>query len=851
MKTLLSVEHDEAAVADAAARLQLRRPNAQALDKVAEATAASPGVSLEVVCAMATGVGKTYLAAGVIDYFVAAGVRNFLIVTPGSTIQRKTVDNFTPGHRKSVIEGLNCVPTIVTPDNFNTGAVASALDDDEQVKVFVFNIDSLTPPTKGRRKRTHSFTEWVGGDLYKHLSELQDLVVLSDEHHTYSDDAEVFAKTVRSLEPVVLVGLTATPTPTDRQKIIFEYPLARAIAEGFVKTPVLVGRTDSSTDRELQIRDGLAMLAAKQEAADAWADSQGRERVNAVMFVVAESIADANDIGLLLRKPGLFENDYSERVLVIHSDASEEALLRLADVERPDSKVRVIVSVSMLKEGWDVKNIFVICSFRPSISETLTEQTLGRGLRLPWGGYTGREFLDSVEVLSHERYADILRRADQLLDGLVAERIAASTPSDENARTTSSSPSEGSDAPSAGDTPSPQPTSPHTISTTAPGTGPDVGVGPELIGTSGSGGLDASHHDRGVFADKVDDEPAPAVVTIEERKEMGKSAAADKPRTLTLRHDFEVPRVRREVAGRPALTLSSIPEADFRDLGRQIGAHDTAKLSRMELSVVEDGESPSGLKLVPKEVEGVSLAASIVELPLEDVQRSLKQGLLSVRFVRSSAPADGNAANRLANALIEGAGGERKVAPYVSQTIKLMTQFLAKKHRQSPDQYENHVDESYSLPAERPVLRKRESNRYGQFDRKASYSGWSKKAAYEEAWFDSEPERAFANLIDSSDSAMVTKWARLHIDDLVVEWEGGRYNPDFVFTTDTGVHYLVEVKGQDRLKDAEVLAKRRAATEWARFVSDDGRSGEWRYLFVPQSEVRTPLSTLINRLTAE
>ncbi len=61
--------------------------------------------------------------------------------------------------------------------------------------------------------------------------------------------------------------------------------------------------------------------------------------------------------------------------------------------------MRVIVSVDMLKEGWDVKNIYVICSFRASISEALTEQTLGRTLRLPWGAYTDVELLDIVEVL--------------------------------------------------------------------------------------------------------------------------------------------------------------------------------------------------------------------------------------------------------------------------------------------------------------------------------------------------------------------------------------------------------------------------------------------------------------------
>lgn len=838
MKTLLQIPVDEAAVADAAARLQLRKPNAAALAAVAHATAASPGASLEVVCSLATGVGKTYLAAGLIDYFVAQGSRNFLIVTPGSTVQRKTVDNFTAGHPKSVIGGLGCVPVVITAENFNTGAVASALDDDEQVKVFVFNIQGLTPPRRGSKKRTHGFTEWLGGDLYKHLSDLDDLVILSDEHHTYSEDAEVFSKTVRSLEPVLLVGLTATPSPADLPKVVFDYPLARAIADGFVKTPVLVGRTDGSTDRELQLRDGLALLSAKQELADAWADAKGRERVNAVMFVVAENIAEADEVGEMLRQPGLFESDYTERVLIIHSDASEDALMRLTQVESPDSKVRVIVSVSMLKEGWDVKNIYVICSFRPSISDTLTEQTLGRGLRLPWGAYTGQEFLDTVEVLSHERYADILARAEVLLDGLVARRLEASPPQVASGTTSNSGPAVGAERGAI------SPEGPGLLSGAvedAPGVGPQV-----LDGASATGDGAAP-----AFADVADDEPAPAVAALEDRKEVGRQVSALKPRVVVRQQNFVIPRVRREVAEKKPMALSSVTDSDFRLLGQQLAALGSATLSRIEFRVVEDPTSPSGLKLVPAEVDSIVVNASIVELPFEDVQRALKQGLLGVKFVSSTKPSDGQAANRLAKAFIEGAGGPGTVSPYVSQAIVAMTKFLGARHRATPDQFENRLDAPAELPRERVVLRKQEANRYGAFSKTVAYTGWSSRAAYPEAWFHSEPERAFANLLDSRDSTVVTKWARLHNEDLVVQWQGGRYNPDFVFTASDDISYLVEVKGADRLDDPAVVAKSKAAADWARFVSDDGSCGEWRYLFVPQPEVRGPLNSLIARLTAE
>ena len=79
----------------------------------------------------------------------------------------------------------------------------------------------------------------------------------------------------------------------------------------------------------------------------------------------------------------------------------------------------------MLKEGWDVKNVYVIASLRSSISDILTEQTLGRGLRLPFGAYTGIELLDTLEVLAHERYEDLLKKAGVLNEAFVDNRTRA------------------------------------------------------------------------------------------------------------------------------------------------------------------------------------------------------------------------------------------------------------------------------------------------------------------------------------------------------------------------------------------------------------------------------------------
>ena len=811
MSTHPSIVLDEGLIDDIASRLDLRTPNREALRAVAAHVAKAGGETTEAVCDLATAVGKTYLAAGLIEYFAHQGVRNFLIVTPGRTILEKTVGNFTPGHRKSVLGGMDSAPVIVTIETFNTGAVAAALDDEDTVKLFVFSVQSLINPDKNTR-RARKFQEWLGDDLYAYLSARQDLVILSDEHHVYSDSAEAFSAAVRSLDPLALVGLTATPARSDRDKVIYHYPLARAIADRYVKTPVLVGRKDNAAGREVQLRDGLALLAAKQRAADAYAEALGKPRVNAVMFIVANNIETASEVSEMLRRPGMFEHDYDRRVLTIHSRAADDSLLRLAAVEESDSDVRVIVSVDMLKEGWDVKNIFVICSFRPSISDSLTEQTLGRGLRLPWGEYTDVELLDTVEVLSHERYEALLERADVLLEGLVEKRVKVQPSSvadvvvitDDTAPTFDPYPN-GAEV---------QGAVPPT--TTTPTGNTEPATTPVLVGPA-----EESHSTA-------------VLVGLAERQREADTQAAQLAQPVTARVTLSLPTVRRSIDPKPPLHLSDIPDGLFVALGQQVAAAGGTTLTRKRLDVVEDASSPTGLRLVPVEAEDIIDAAAPV-LPYGDVELTLKRGLLASDFVSSVRKSDANAARRLAHALVTGAGGDEHVAPYVNQVLAAAQKLLARQHRDAPEVELLTVDAAEFGPL-RTNGRPEERNRYAKFSRGVAYGSWSDRAMHTLNWFDTEPERRMANFLDDAD-VRVPVWARIQRGEFVVFWKGGRYSPDFVATID-GFHHLIEVKGDDRVDDPTVQAKKAAAEQWARYVTDEGRYGTWRYLFVPQSVLR-------------
>lgn len=829
------VPFDKGLIDDIAAKLDLRTPNAEALEAVAEHIATAAGSSVEVVCDLATAVGKTYLAAGLIDYFAHQGVRNILIVTPGRTILDKTINNFTPGHPKSVLDGMETVPRVVTGDNFNSGGVASALADEDEVKVFVFSVQSLIRPNNTTRRRVRKFQEWLGDDLYAYLRDRSDLLIISDEHHVYSENAAAFSAAIRELDPLALVGLTATPDRSDADKVIYHYPLARAIADRYVKTPVLVGRTDHAVGREIQLRDGLALLAAKQKAADAYADATGKPRVNAVMFVVADSIDAANEVSQVLRRPGLYADDYEDRVLTIHSRAADDALLRLAAVENPDSKVRVIVSVEMLKEGWDVKNIFVICSFRPSISDTLTEQTLGRGLRLPWGAYTDIELLDTVEVLSHERYELLLQRAGVLLEGLVQTRAVVKPTSIPGVAVVTDEPAPAVTPPSAA----------PAVAGDAARIAPVVEAPAAPSATDAPGGQPAESADDFLVSPSEQTAGTTLIVTQEERQREADEQAANAPQPVPARRTLQLATVERHLDPKPPLNLSDISDDQFAGLGREIASVGGAHLARKRLDVRQDSNSPTGLVLVPVDATDI-IDAAVMTLPLGDTVRTLKTGLLACDFVSATSRSDLNAAKRLAEALLRGAGGEEHVGPYINQVIAVAQKALLVQHRAAPQNERLEVVAIDFAPA-RINTRKVELNRFGKFSKLSAYASWSERALHELNWFDTEPERRLANLLDGADAARVGCWARIQRGEFVILWQGGRYTPDFYAMID-GTHYLIEVKGDDRKDADEVQAKKAAAEKWARHVTDDGRHGTWRYLFVPQSVlagVRT-LDDLLN-----
>ncbi|MBN0911526.1 type III restriction endonuclease subunit R, partial [Pseudomonas aeruginosa] len=88
-------------------------------------------------------------------------------------------------------------------------------------------------------------------------------------------------------------------------------------------------------------------------------------------------------------------------------------ITRLLTVESVDEPTEIVIHVNMLKEGWDVTNLYTIVPLRAAKARTLVEQSIGRGLRLPYGKRTGVEAVDRLNIVAHDKFQEIIDDANR------------------------------------------------------------------------------------------------------------------------------------------------------------------------------------------------------------------------------------------------------------------------------------------------------------------------------------------------------------------------------------------------------------------------------------------------------
>ncbi|MHA1169154.1 MAG: DEAD/DEAH box helicase family protein, partial [Candidatus Hodarchaeales archaeon] len=358
------------------------------------------------------------------------GIKNYFVLAPGTTIYNKLVQDFSnQSNPKYVFRGISefapTPPRIITSDNYSEARLTSLFA--ESVKINVFNIQRISSEMRGGKEpRIKRLSEYLGESYFSFLSELDDLVVLMDESHHYRADAGM--KAINELKAILGLELTATPIDSKGRKfknVVYEYSLANGLIDGFLKEPAVATRRDFNPDQYkndpkeldlIKLEDGIRIHEDTKVALDIYSRDTGNKLVKPFVLVVAKDTNHANELKQIIESDRFFEGKYKGKVMEIHSNQrgseKEENIQKLVDLEKPDNSIEIVIHVNMLKEGWDVTNLYTIIPLRASNSQILTEQTIGRGLRLPYSKRTGVNKVDTLTIIAHDRFQAIVEAAN-------------------------------------------------------------------------------------------------------------------------------------------------------------------------------------------------------------------------------------------------------------------------------------------------------------------------------------------------------------------------------------------------------------------------------------------------------
>ena len=384
--------------------------------------------------ALATGVGKTRLMGAFIGYLHAAyGYKHFFVLAPNLTIYDKLIGDFSPNSPKYVFRGIaefaSTPPEIITGDNYEQRGSLSLLGG---IEVNIFNISKINSEVRGGKSpKIKRLSEYLGQSYFEYLAGLDDLVLIMDESHRYRASAGI--RSLNELRPLLGLELTATPfvegtggKTTPFKNVVMDYPLARAIADGFVKEPAVVTQQNFDPSAHsagaletIKLQDGVRvheetkvyLLNYHQNSAQ----QPGSQPVKPFMLVIARDTTHAAQLMATIESSEFFGGRYKGKVIQVDSSRSgaeeEEMIRRLLAVESYDEPTEIVIHVNMLKEGWDVTNLYTIVPLRAANARTLIEQSIGRGLRLPYGRKTGVDVVDRLNIIAHDRFQEVIDEA--------------------------------------------------------------------------------------------------------------------------------------------------------------------------------------------------------------------------------------------------------------------------------------------------------------------------------------------------------------------------------------------------------------------------------------------------------
>lgn len=805
--------------------------------------------------ALATGVGKTRLMGAFIAYLAQAEqVRHFVVLAPNLTIYNKLIADFSPGTEKYVFKGLSDFalnpPEIITGDNYESGrGVRAGKLFDDAVHINIFNISKINSEVRGdKAPRIKRLSEYIGESYFEYLSKLDDLVLLMDESHRYRASAGV--KAINELKPILGMELTATPQIEKGTKadpftnVIYSYPLSEALKDGFVKEPAVATRENFDVKNyskegleRLKLEDGIHVHEETKTQLELYSRENNVRRVKPFMLVVAEDTTHASAIKAVIEDPQFFGGQYKGRVIEVHSQQKgvekDENVQLLLSVEDPENPIEIVIHVNMLKEGWDVTNLYTIVPLRAANSKTLVEQSIGRGLRLPYGKRTGVPAVDRLTIVSHDRFQEIVDEANRpgsiIRTGVVIGRdIPLERTKVVVAQTTVVERLVGNATPPEASTP--------------------------------------GEVQKPLFTEPEQQKVAQATLDVlRDFERLPSSADLMKPEVL----QKIVERVTEAVRPTQAVLPGTVEQVDIAKVVSQtIDVRNELSIDIPRIIVTPRGDSKSGFRDFELDCKSIRLQPVSQEILIQHLQSNerfrLRSGdavipetRLEDYLVRGLMDFDDINYDDHAELLYKLAGQMvRHIQSYLPNPDDVLNVLQA--HQQTlvqsiHAQMQHHFEETateFDVQVARGFVTLRPNN-YSQAANEKTrhfrttvddkllirgilFDGF-KKSLYSVLKFQSNSERVFAVIMESDPT--VAKWLKPVKGDFRIYYaHDDEYVPDFAVETKTA-RYLCEPKSSAEMKDETVLAKARAASLWCQRATEHAGGKPWKYLLIPHDAI--------------
>lgn len=814
--------------------------------------------------ALATGVGKTRLMGAFISYLhLAHGINNFFVLAPNLTIYNKLITDFSDRtHPKYVFKGISefaiDAPFIITGDNYDQHDPASGTLFGG-VRINIFNISKINSEVRGgKAPRIKRLSEYIGESYFDYLAGLPDLVLLMDESHRYRASAGI--KAINELKPILGLELTATPFveiakgSVQFKNVILDYPLGKAMADGFVKEPAVVTRKNFNPAgmspeeiERMKLEDGVRLHESVKVELETYARETSNPIVKPFLLVIARDTTHAGQLLVLIQSIEFFEGRYKDKVIQVDSSRTgaeeEEMIARLLKVEHTDEPTEIVIHVNMLKEGWDVTNLYTIVPLRAANARILIEQSIGRGLRLPYGRRTGVTAVDRLNIIAHDKFQEIINEANRPGSAIHLKEVMLDD--DDFGQKTATIVSQSQLATKLGLKPA------------------------DATGSTQMAGQDV----QPIFIKPEEQKVAQIAYEVIRKLE-------NQPTTVPTLAHLKNPEIQAAIVKavqeqhRPAqMELEGATEQpDFvAVVAKTVELVTQQTIDIPRILVVPKGEVKAGFKPFTLKLEALKYPAVSEELWIQHLRTSQ----LEVVTLGNGGIEEKNMEDYVVSGLVDFDDVSYDdqadfLYELASQTIKHFCSYLSEDdarkvlrcyqrpiaqfiHAQMQEHsWEDSIDyevvvskgftefkpSAYTYAVNEPSADYRVSPADKSNMSKYVFGGF-RRCLYPVQKFDSEAERVLAVILDRD----ADKWFKPAKGQFQLFYKQGanhlEYQPDFVAETKNAI-YMLEPKASNQMEDATVLAKKEAAIKWCKNASDYAAANggkPWRYVLIPHTAI--------------